>query len=185
MKLSSKLIGAGTAVLALGLVIGPLVIGGSAVAEVLLRLDPTKIMGADKCGECHKPSVEAWRGTRHFKTFQQIHRTKEAKAIAKKMGIKSIKSRKSACAGCHFTFVAAKRRPISGITCESCHGAAKEWINIHNDYGGKKVKRETETAEHRRQRIARSAAAGMITPVRSYETARGNSFAVLYHIAAN
>lgn len=185
VKHSSKLTAVGAMAPMLALVAGLLVGGGSAVAEVVLRLDPAKIMGADKCGECHKPSVEAWRETRHFKTFQQIHRTDEAKAIAKKMGIKSIKSRKSACAGCHFTFVAAKRRPISGITCESCHGAAKGWMDVHNDYGGKKVKRETETAEHRRQRVARSVAAGMIKPVRTYETAGAKSYAGLYDIAAN
>jgi hypothetical protein len=50
--------------------------------------------------------------------------------------------------------------PISGVSCESCHGAAKDWLNIHND---KKLSRD--------ERRTKSAAAGMIRPEDMYAVA--------------
>jgi hypothetical protein len=57
-----------------------------------------------------------------------------------------------------------------GTSCESCHGAAVDWIDVHNNYGpgGKK---ETETAEHRTKRLADAKAAGMIHPSDLYAVA--------------
>jgi len=44
-------------------------------------------------------------------------------------------------------------RPSPGVSCESCHGAAKRWLTIHNDYGAGKT-RDTETPEHKEKRHA-------------------------------
>jgi hypothetical protein len=60
---------------------------------------------------------------------------------------------------------------IAGISCESCHGAARGWMDVHNDYGGKGVTKATETAEHREARHANAAAAGMIYPENLYAVA--------------
>jgi hypothetical protein len=134
--------------------------------------DPQKVMGPDECGECHKEEIKAWKKTHHSKTFKKMHRTKEAKSIKKKMGFKRIK-RESDCLNCHYTSIPKGKRikPIAGISCESCHTPAKDWMDIHNDFGGKDVKREDETPEHRKERRVKMNAAGMIGPGNIYALA--------------
>lgn len=75
------------------------------------QMDPTKVVGAQKCGECHKFEVEAWKLTPHFKTFNEMHRSPEAVKIAAAMDIKRVKS-ESLCLTCHYTVQkkAPKRR---------------------------------------------------------------------------
>ena len=54
-----------------------------------------------------------------------------------------------------------KNRAISGISCESCHGAAKDWIIGHADYGGITATKESESAEHKAKRLADASKNGM------------------------
>jgi hypothetical protein len=138
-----------------------------------LRLDPAKVMGPDACGECHKSSVAAWKGSHHFSTFKTLPRLKAARAIADKMGVKRIKAG-SDCLSCHFTsaIVGGKPKPIAGITCESCHGAGRDWIKVHSDFGGKGVKAENEDPAHKTERYAKSVAAGMTRPGDLYSVAK-------------
>lgn len=137
-----------------------------------LRLDPTKVAGPDACGECHKSSVTAWKKSHHSTTFRDLPRSKEAKEIAKKMGLRRIKAG-SDCLTCHFTSAQpkGKTKAVAGISCESCHGAGKDWIKSHSDYGGKGVTRASEPAAHKKERYAKSEAAGMIRPSRLYNVA--------------
>jgi Cytochrome c554 and c-prime len=134
--------------------------------------DAAKVVGASECGECHKKEVQAWRNTHHFSTFTELTRKKDAKKIADNMGIRRIKT-ESDCVNCHFTqqIVDGSVETVSGISCESCHGAAKDWMNIHNDYGGKDVKKEQETPEHKKMRISQSLQAGLISPTDIYALA--------------
>ncbi len=125
------------------------------------EIDPAKVVGSQKCGECHKYEVEAWKTTPHFSTFDSMHRSPEGQKIATALGIKRIKS-DSLCLTCHYTVQkkGAEAEPISGVSCESCHGAALDWVNIHND---KKISKE--------ERRTKSAAAGMIRPEDIYAVA--------------
>ena len=129
------------------------------------HIDADQVKGPDACGECHKDSVEVWRSSHHATTFRDMPRSQAATDIAKKLGIKRIKS-ESDCLTCHFTSanVEGKIKPISGISCESCHGAGADWIDVHSSFGGKDDTAKTETAAHREQRYAASEAAGMIRP---------------------
>ena len=151
---------------------GLLVLLALVAVNPVMAADVDNIVGADECGECHKNEVASWRATKHYKTFKALSKTKEAKAIAKKMGLKRIK-RESDCVTCHFTQrkVAGKVKAISGIACESCHAPAKHWLNQHSDYGGKDIKKEQETSAHRKQRIAMIRKAGMINPSDLYGVA--------------
>jgi hypothetical protein len=127
----------------------------AAIGGQVHEIDAAKVVGATKCGECHKFEVEAWKLTPHFTTFDNMHRSAEGQKIATAMGIKRIKS-ESLCLTCHYTVqgkAGAEAEPIAGVSCESCHGAAADWINIHND---KKLSPE--------ERRTKSAAAGMIRP---------------------
>ncbi|MGR9105439.1 MAG: cytochrome c family protein [Gammaproteobacteria bacterium] len=142
--------------------------GKSAVAGP----DPAKVVGASECGECHKKEVEAWRSTHHYTTYNELSRKKDAKKIADNMGIRRIKA-ESDCVNCHFTqqIVDGSVDAVSGITCESCHGAAKDWMDIHNDYGGKDVKKEQESPDHKAMRISNAVKGGMILPSDLYALA--------------
>lgn len=145
---------------------------GNPASAQELKLDPANVAGPDACGECHKSSVAVWKKTRHAITFKELSRKKEAKKIAKNLGIRRMKA-DSACLSCHFTsaVVKGKVKPIAGITCESCHGAGKKWIKEHGDYGGKGVTMESEKPDHKIARYAKSEAAGMIRPMRLYKVA--------------
>ncbi|HEY5228972.1 MAG TPA: cytochrome c family protein, partial [Opitutaceae bacterium] len=140
--------------------------------QIAASPDPLKVMGPEACGECHKQEVEAWKLTHHFSTFNDMHRSDDAKAIAEKMGIHRIKS-ESLCLDCHYTSKQTADGPsvISGVACESCHGAAHDWINIHNDYG-KGFTKATEPADHRTARIAAALKAGMLRPDDIYSVAQ-------------
>lgn len=127
--------------------------------------DPAEIVTPEACGECHISEYDVWKKTTHASGFKTLHRRDEATAIAERMGVSLLK-RDSPCIRCHYTAVEAKEqlRAVAGVSCESCHGAGKEWINIHNDYGGKGFDHSNETPEHRAQRLERSRAAGMRRP---------------------
>lgn len=134
--------------------------------------DPKLVMGPEECGECHKAEVSAWRETKHFKGFRDLTRSKEAREISKKMNIRRLKS-ESLCLNCHFTSQAKGSRDsaIAGVSCESCHSGAKNWIKVHQDFGGKDVKKAAETPQHRQERLAKIKAAGMIRPSEIYRLA--------------
>jgi hypothetical protein len=98
-------------------------------------------------------------------------RDPEANQIAKRMGVRRIKA-ESLCRDCHFT-VQQKDNvedAISGISCESCHGAGKDWIKVHSGYSGKTAKTESKTEAEARWKLAESK--GMIRPHSLYQLAK-------------
>lgn len=122
---------------------------------------PEKVQGPASCAECHPQEIEAWKTTKHFKSLHLEHRSPEAAQIIAKLGIQPMKSEAS-CVACHYLTKSSAEGPkIVALACESCHGAAADWIKIHGDYGIG-VKKETESAEHRAKRRAESLLAGMI-----------------------
>ena len=140
-------------------------------ADGAVASDPHKIVGPNACAECHKQEVEAWKGTHHFKTFREMPRNTEANEIAEKMGVRRIKS-ESLCLNCHFTVQQKnnKEEPVSGISCESCHSAGRDWIKVHSGFSGKKEQTETKAEEEARWKLADSK--GMIRPHSIYQLAK-------------
>ncbi|MEM7482351.1 MAG: multiheme c-type cytochrome [Acidobacteriota bacterium] len=139
--------------------------------EEFTREPPEKIVTAEACGECHISEFEVWKKTPHATGFKTLHRTEAAEAIAQKMGFRLMK-RDSLCLQCHYTPEVRndQLRAVSGVSCESCHGAGRDWIDLHNDYGSG-FDHATEPAEHRLERIAASRAAGMRRPSDLYGVA--------------
>ncbi len=137
-----------------------------------LAIDPHQVLGAVSCEKCHANEVNIWKQTPHNTTYLTLHRKPEAQQIAKRLGIASFKTDAN-CIQCHYTMQQQNENlvAISGVSCESCHGAAQNWIAIHNDYGDS-VTRESETKAHRRQRLAASIDAGMRNPVNVYLVAQ-------------
>lgn len=136
-------------------------LAGSAAAQPP-QCDPDKVLTFESCAKCHASEVRVWKQTPHYRTFEQLNRDPRAKEICQKMGLRSVK-RSNVCVNCHFTLQTKgdKLKPVSGISCESCHGASSDWIGMHNDYGGNAATRETESEEHRDERLALSTAYGM------------------------
>ncbi len=106
-------------------------------ADSAVAFDAAKIVGPNACAECHKQEIEAWKSSHHFKTFREMPRNAAADEIADKMGVRRIKS-ESLCLNCHFTVQErnTKEEPVAGISCESCHGAGKDWIKVHSGFSG-------------------------------------------------
>ena len=92
----------------------------------------------DNCESCHTLESEAWQFTHHFATFQTRHRSEEAREILTAMEERSMK-RAPQCRQCHYTNEVAtngRLRATFGVSCESCHGPARDWLAIHSKVGG-------------------------------------------------
>jgi hypothetical protein len=140
-------------------------------AGVSLASDAAKTVGANACAECHKQETEAWKTSHHFKTFREMPRSKKANEIADKMGIRRIKSG-TICLDCHYTVQQKDNRdePVSGISCESCHGAGQDWIKVHSGFSGKTILFESKTEAAARWKLSESK--GMIRPRSVYQIAK-------------
>ncbi len=155
--------------------------------------DPANTLGNNACVKCHAAEQAVWAATPHARTFDELHRRPEASQIASKLGLNSIKHSQR-CVGCHYTqqpvnaggqgdtvTLASLPSPIAnsvelqaiaGVSCESCHGAARGWLDSHHDYGGTGITRQTESAAHRASRIAKSISLGMRNPHNVYLVAQ-------------
>jgi Cytochrome c554 and c-prime len=137
-----------------------------------LWYDPAKIVtgiaDADRCAACHKLEYQKWETTKHATNFATLHETQRAKDISKRLGFPFIQYQ-SLCIKCHYTGVVrdGELQAVFGVSCQSCHGAARDWIEIHNKWGEGHT-HDTETPEHKKQRIAQAKAAGMLRPSALY-----------------
>ncbi|MAS97205.1 MAG: hypothetical protein CMO55_28780 [Verrucomicrobiales bacterium] len=125
------------------------------------RAQHQMIVGSKECIECHESEVEAWHRTEHYFN-KDLHKDEKAIEIAQKMGITSpaMIQKSALCTQCHFTVQQVGTAPaqvISGVSCESCHGGAKDWLDIHNA----KDRREGEDSS---AQIASATEKGMLYP---------------------
>ncbi|TWU01356.1 cytochrome c family protein [Neorhodopirellula pilleata] len=137
--------------------------------------DPNLTIGSETCVKCHAGEVKVWQSTPHWRTFDELHRRPAAKEIAAKLGVGSIKH-DGRCANCHYTqqtdMATGDVHAIAGISCESCHGAAKNYLDVHHNYGGENITRATESPQHRAERLQQSIALGMRNPVNVFLVAQ-------------
>lgn len=132
--------------------------------------------GPKVCQECHKSEFEVWEGTKHFKSFRTVHKSDEAKKITAAVGGKKSMKKNQVCTVCHYTNVSKKAgdagRPKAGPSCESCHGASSDWIDVHNNYGGPNMKAADETADHKTERLNMAVEANMTWSFMRYDIAK-------------
>lgn len=119
--------------------------------------DPTKsskapgIVGPEQCAECHEFELKTLQQSSHQNSFL-LHRKDAASKIAKAMGGEARVDKREDCARCHYTKKArASGSPeiLAGVSCESCHGPAKRWWNVHWKGEGKKLKKNMAKSEKR------------------------------------
>lgn len=137
--------------------------------------DPTasEIVGPRRCAECHDEENRTWLETAHHRSYKTLARTPEARAMTKALGIRRLK-REDRCITCHFTEQWTEEnesKVIAGVSCESCHGAGKQWLDQHGSYGGEGKTRLNEESAHRDARLASAFEVGMRGPTRLYELA--------------
>ena len=165
-----------------GLLLGAVALGAQAPAgaggdddlrAALIHAAERTLLPA-RCGECHAAEFEVWAASGHATGFDTLHRGERAKEIYRRLDLRLIKRATEettpACLSCHYTPILRRDRlrAGAGVSCESCHGPARDWIEIHNDYGVAESDFQQaaliETDEHRRRRTADSRAAGMRRP---------------------
>ena len=97
-----------------------------------------EFVGVSKCSLCHKKEdigeqYRIWQESKHSKAFEVLG-TPEAKEIAAKQGIDNPQT-SGKCLKCHSTAywfsenkVTQNILPEEGISCETCHGAGKDYM---------------------------------------------------------
>jgi hypothetical protein len=147
----------------------------SAISSASILHAASHYVGPKTCQECHKSEYEVWEKTKHSTSFGTLHRNAKYRDIVTAVGGEANPRRNTLCTQCHYTLEQANPSATavaqSAVSCESCHGAASDWVKIHNDYGGPGVKREAEPAAHKTERINKSVAAGMLRPGSLYDLA--------------
>lgn len=144
---------------------------GDAPLRAALAAAAERVVLPGRCRECHAAEFEAWEETAHATGFESLHRSPRAKEIAGRLDLPLIRrgvgDEAPACLSCHYTPVVrrGRLRAGGGVTCESCHGPARDWVALHARYGVPEADFQRaarlETASHRAKRIADSTAAGM------------------------
>lgn len=145
-----------------------------------LRIDPEKILISQQnprepCGQCHSLEHQVWQETEHATGYNQLHRSEQAQNILDRMDFRLVR-RNTLCLRCHYTAKIKEGEPraVAGVSCESCHGAARDWMDIHNNYG--QYTHETEPEAHRKNRIRRSVKNGMLRPSGDLYAVAANCF---------
>ncbi|MCB1225970.1 MAG: hypothetical protein KDK99_09200 [Verrucomicrobiales bacterium] len=119
-------------------------------------LDPTQTVGVETCRDCHDAIVGSWEGTVHEKSLAQLTQGKTAAEILAHVGLGTDRlTAEGSCVRCHFTqeSLAGAVQTTAAVSCESCHGAAAEWIDVHNS-----------KSLTRAERVSQAKAVGMVHP---------------------
>ena len=97
-----------------------------------------EFVGANKCKMCHQKPEQGeqyriWMESKHAHALDSLA-TPEAKAIAEKLGIAD-PTTSGKCLKCHSTAYGFSETPVTtaisveeAISCESCHGAGKDYM---------------------------------------------------------
>ena len=84
------------------LAISLLLLAGTAFAD--------DFVGADRCGSCHEEQYKQWKRSGHANALARLSRVQQEDAT---------------CRTCHTMVPASEDPALSGVQCESCHGAGR------------------------------------------------------------
>lgn len=112
------------------------------VARVGAADDPARVVGYERCADCHDLQAEAWEQSGHaLRSLATLSTNPLAERYASRLGISPAELvRDSVCIDCHGTRQrtdAGAEQVAHGVACESCHGAAGPgggsdgWIDLH------------------------------------------------------
>lgn len=109
------------------------------------------IVGPEQCAECHEFELKTLQNSQHQRSFK-VHSLEAASKIAKRLGGEARVDKRADCAACHYTKKARKDASpelVAGVSCESCHGPAKRWWNLHWKGEGKSLAKNLAKSEKR------------------------------------
>lgn len=138
--------------------------------------DRSHFSGARSCLECHRSEYVSWLNTQHFRNSKKIRFEGSETSIDTKY--KKQVGNLDLCYSCHMAPERQRfgRRLVeTGVSCESCHGAAggeNGWLNRHAVYGPNVTRLEHETPQHLAGRHAACDSAGMIRSAQPYAIAK-------------
>ena len=156
------------------------------------RKEVAKIIGPEgytnSCADCHAKEHAAWKETTHQKAFDTRYQDEKAEGILGKLDLESMEE--GLCRQCHYTSKLEDDDIFGewGVSCESCHSGARDWVEIHQltngSSGAGAVKWGTghKDQKERKTRIEKAQSSGMIHSDMTYEIAM-NCFGC--HIAAD
>ncbi len=133
---------------------------------VLKKIDPANVIGNNDCKMCHGSELKAIQLSKHHKSLDLLNPANaRAKKYAEAMGVDDM-LKDSICARCHATPAGAPGavKAAMSVSCESCHGPAKNWIVAHKTLKGMPGIRAMVRKKNN--------AAGMIRPDHIYEIAK-------------
>lgn len=110
-------------------------------------VDASHTLGAESCRDCHKAIVESWERTKHATSFSTLANSEAAHRIATFIGMKADSiATNASCVRCHYTQekLASAVQTTAAVSCESCHGGAEQWIDIHNSKSLSRSERITQ-----------------------------------------
>ncbi|MCB1208304.1 MAG: hypothetical protein KDK97_03200 [Verrucomicrobiales bacterium] len=144
--------------------IAALLLAVTSVKAQRAAVDPTTTVGVESCRDCHEAIVDSWERSLHATSFTTLAKSSAAEQITHAIGMRadSISSNAS-CVRCHFTqeTLSGAVQTTAAISCESCHGGAEKWIDVHN-----------RKSHSRSERIDLAAALGMKHPSTVFATAK-------------
>lgn len=104
------------------------VCAASAAEPSPTTIDPHHVVGSEKCTKCHQSEMTTWHQTPHFQTFEQLHRKPKPMQSPNDLDSHRSSEMMFACsARARYTQqnTGSKNKVISGVSCESCHGASQ------------------------------------------------------------
>lgn len=113
------------------------ILAGTAAAEGIFE-------GRKKCYNCHKSNGESWDKTAHAKAIESLKpNTREKAKLKAKLDPKKDYTKDKDCIGCHVDgfgkeggyVIKEPDKFLTGVGCESCHGAGSEYRNLHRKAG--------------------------------------------------
>ena len=143
----------------------PNIIASLFALSLLTALPPASAedfnLGATNCEECHQAEYDVWASSPHEVSFEKfddpsVELSDTVESILDAVGDEDM-TESATCTVCHFTLI--KEEPDeeayvdSGPSCESCHGAASGFRDIHS-----------EKEDDYDTRMAESEGLGMIRP---------------------
>lgn len=124
--------------------LSPLTARAATAASILASLAASPalgqsgVLGHRDCEKCHRPAIRKWSqdeprelgAAAHFNTAKQLEDPK-GRGYAAAIGLGDPADPGGRCAECHATVVRGRVR--SGVSCESCHGPASRWVDVHDE----------------------------------------------------
>jgi hypothetical protein len=143
------------------------------------RIDSARVVFGDAqftpCGDCHRLEWDRWKKTKHATGFDSLQRSPMAQEVLDSMGFRSAKRQGAPCMQCHFT-AGPGGTAVTGVSCESCHGPARDWQNVHQPFEDGAKDWASETPAGKQKRLTTSQANGMLSPATDLYAVAANCF---------